>query len=80
MSGKWRRGGDLDSASRMKVQVGSFKRDRRKKDKKRRIHNRVRDKLAQQLRKMERGATVDLERAAPQWTTTTKDEDGHSRF
>ena len=25
-------------------------------------------------------ATVDLERTAPQWTTTTQDEDGHSRF
>ena len=42
-----------------------------------RIHNRARDCLSQQLRKM--GATVDLERRAPQWTMMTQDEKGHSR-
>ena len=41
------------------------------------ITNRVGDRLARQLRKM--GATVDLERTAPQRTTTTQDENGNSR-
>ena len=35
-----------------------------------RIHKRVGDRLALQLRKM--GATLDMERTAPQWTTTAQ--------
>ena len=38
------------------------------------IHNRVRDKLAHQLSRM--GATVDLERSAPLWTTRLKSARG----
>ena len=39
-----------------------------------RIHDRVRDSLARQLRRM--GATVDLERAAPQWSKRYRDQNG----
>ena len=39
-----------------------------------RIHDRVRDNLARQLRRM--GATVDLERVAPQWSKRYRDQNG----
>ena len=39
-----------------------------------RIHDRVRDCLAKQLRKM--GSTVDMERVAPQWSKKYKGNDG----
>ena len=43
-----------------------------------RIHDRVRDCLAKQLRKM--GATVDLERVAPQWAKKYNGQDGVERI
>ena len=43
-----------------------------------RIHDRVRDCLAKQLTKM--GATVDLERVAPQWAKKYKGNDGIERI
>ena len=43
-----------------------------------RIHDRVRDCLARQLRKM--GATVDLERVAPQWSRKYKDRNGTDKI
>ena len=43
-----------------------------------RIHDRVRDCHAKQLRKM--GATVDLERVAPQWAKKYKGNDGIGRI
>ena len=43
-----------------------------------RIHDRVRDCLAKQLRRM--GATVDLERVAPQWAKKYKGNDGIERI
>ena len=43
-----------------------------------RIHDRVRDCMAKQLRKM--GATVDLERVAPQWSKKYKGNDGSERI
>ena len=43
-----------------------------------RIHDRVRDCLAKQLRKM--GATVDLERVAPQWSKKYRGNDGIDRI
>ena len=39
-----------------------------------RIHDRVRDCLARRLRRM--GATVDLDRVAPQWSRKYRDSDG----
>ena len=43
-----------------------------------RIHDRVRDSLAKQLRRM--GATVDLERVAPQWSKKYKDNEGNDEY
>ena len=43
-----------------------------------RIHDRVRDCLAKQLRKM--GATFDLERVAPQWSRKYRGNDGYERI
>ena len=43
-----------------------------------RIHDRVRDCIARQLRKM--GATVDLERVAPQWSKKYKDSNGADKI
>ena len=43
-----------------------------------RIHDRVRDCMAKQLRKM--GATVDLERVAPQWSRKYRGNDGCERI
>ena len=43
-----------------------------------RIHDRVRDSLARQLRRM--GATVDLERVAPQWSKRCRDQSGMEKI
>ena len=43
-----------------------------------RIHDRVRDSLARQLRRM--GATVDLERVAPEWSKRYRDRSGIARI
>ena len=43
-----------------------------------RIHDRVRDSLAKQLRRM--GATVDLERVAPQWSKKNKHNEGSDEY
>ena len=43
-----------------------------------RIHDRVRDGLAKQLRRM--GATVDLERVAPQWSKKYKYKEGNDEY
>ena len=43
-----------------------------------RIHDRVRDCLARQLRRM--GATVDLERVAPQWSKKYRDNNGTDKI
>ena len=43
-----------------------------------RIHDRVRDCLAKQLRKMD--ATVDLERVAPQWSRKYRDNEGNDKI
>ena len=43
-----------------------------------RIHDRVRDSLARQLRRM--GATVDLERVAPQWSKRYRDQSGTEKI
>ena len=43
-----------------------------------RIHDRVRDCLARQLRRM--GATVDLERVAPQWSRKYRDSSGTDKI
>ena len=43
-----------------------------------RIHDRVRDCLARQLRRM--GATVDLERVAPQWSRKYRDSNGTDKI
>ena len=43
-----------------------------------RIHDRVRDSLARQLRRM--GATVDLERVAPQWSKRYRDQSGTAKI
>ena len=43
-----------------------------------RIHDRVGDSLAKQLRRM--GATADLERVALQWTKKYQDKDGNDKY
>ena len=43
-----------------------------------RIHDRVRDSLARQLRRV--GATVDLERVAPQWSKRYRDQNGMEKI
>ena len=43
-----------------------------------RIHDRVRDSLARQLRRM--GATVDMERVAPQWSKLYRDASGTEKI
>ena len=87
MSGRQRHGDDYDygqeearicECGTIRDEMGDHVLSCQKSPWRTRIHDRVRDCLARQLRRM--GATVDLERVAPQWSRKYRDSNGTDKI